>query len=186
MRHSSSTTTKQMVMIFLGFGTVISKSLQSKRRHSICRRYSQNDLQLRLRYAGIEAKTINSVDEMVDEALSMPAEWKMYAIANYTSLPAVRDSLMARADKEQVAKVAEGTNEPTRKTHAYVHQEGVEQFTERPLRIVHLFPDLLNLYGDGGNVRVWLSVADGAKFLLRSRRFISAKRLILIRRILSC
>lgn len=24
----------------------------------------------------------------------------------------------------------------------------------RPLRIVHLFPDLLNLYGDGGNVRV--------------------------------
>lgn len=114
----------------------------------------KNDLQLRLRYAGIEAKTINSVDEMVDEALSMPAEWKMYAIANYTSLPAVRDSLMARADKEQAAKVAEGTNEPTRKTHAYVHQEGIEQFTERPLRIVHLFPDLLNLYGDGGNVRV--------------------------------
>ena len=99
-------------MIFLGFGTVISKSLQSKKDVIVyAGGIRKNDLQLRLRYAGIEAKTINSVDEMVDEALSMPAEWKMYAIANYTSLPAVRDSLMARADKEQVAKVAEGTNE---------------------------------------------------------------------------
>lgn len=114
----------------------------------------KNDLQLRLRYAGIEAKTINSVDEMVDEALAMSADWKMYAIANYTSLPAVRDSLMARADKAEVEQVTEGTHEPTRKTHALVQQEGVEALTQNPLRIVHLFPDLLNLYGDGGNVRV--------------------------------
>lgn len=114
----------------------------------------KNDLQLRLRYAGIEAKTINSVDEMVNEALSMPADWNMYAIANYTSLPAVRDSLMARADKGEVEKVAEGTFEPVRKRHELVVQEGVEALATRPLRIVHLFPDLLNLYGDGGNVRV--------------------------------
>lgn len=114
----------------------------------------KNDLQLRLRYAGIEAKTINSVDEMVDEALSMPADWKMYAIANYTSLPAVRDSLMTRADKAEVEQVTEGTHEPTRKAHALVQQEGVEALAQKPLRIVHLFPDLLNLYGDGGNVRV--------------------------------
>lgn len=114
----------------------------------------KNDLQLRLRYAGIEARTINNVDEMVDEALAMPADWKMYAIANYTSLPAVRDSLMSRADKTEVDQVVQGTNEPERKKHAVVQQEGVEVLANNPLRIVHLFPDLLNLYGDGGNVRV--------------------------------
>lgn len=114
----------------------------------------KNDLQLRLRYAGIEARTINNVDEMVNEALAMPADWKMYAIANYTSLPAVRDSLMSRADKTEVDQVVQGTNEPERKKHAVVQQEGVEALANNPLRIVHLFPDLLNLYGDGGNVRV--------------------------------
>lgn len=114
----------------------------------------KNDLQLRLRYAGIEARTINNVDEMVDEVLAMPADWKMYAIANYTSLPAVRDSLMSRADKTEVDQVVQGTNEPERKKHAVVQQEGVEVLANNPLRIVHLFPDLLNLYGDGGNVRV--------------------------------
>lgn len=114
----------------------------------------KNDLQLRLRYAGIEARTINNVDEMVDEALAMPADWKMHAIANYTSLPAVRDSLMSRADKTEVDQVVQGTNEPERKKHAVVQQEGVEVLANNPLRIVHLFPDLLNLYGDGGNVRV--------------------------------
>ena len=114
----------------------------------------KNDLQVRLRYAGIEAEVINSVDDMVDAALSMPADWNMYAIANYTSLPAVRGSLMARADKGEVATVAQGNFEPQRKTHAVVQQPGVEALQENPLCIVHLFPDLLNLYGDGGNVRV--------------------------------
>ena len=59
----------------------------------------KNDLQVRLKYAGVEAKLINSVNEMVDEVLAMPQEWKMYAIANYTSLPSVRSALTARSEK---------------------------------------------------------------------------------------
>ena len=114
----------------------------------------KNDLQVRLRYAGIEAQTIDSVDDMVNDALAMPVEWNMYAIANYTSLPSVRQSLMARADKKPLATPAAGTNEPVRKHHGTVQQPGVEALAQRPFRIVHLFPDLLNLYGDGGNVRV--------------------------------
>ncbi len=113
----------------------------------------KNDLQLRLRYAGIEAHTIDNVDEMVDAALSMSAEWNMYAIANYTSLPAVRSSLMARADKAMPEQVTEGAYKPVRNVHALLQQPGIEKM-ETPLRIVHLFSDLLNLYGDGGNVRV--------------------------------
>ncbi len=118
----------------------------------------KNDLQVRLKYAGIESQTIDSVNEMVDYGLSLPAEWEMYAIANYTALPAVRSALVARS------KESSSSGEPAQGSRvapagrrwaagALVSQEGIEGL-ERPLRIVHLYPDLLNLYGDGGNVRV--------------------------------
>lgn len=118
----------------------------------------KNDLQLRLKYAGIDAATIDSANEMVDAALAMPAEWGMYAIANYTSLPAVRSALMARADKTAPAHPTAGTSQPARgvewRDRIQAQQPDVDALADRPLRIVHLFPDLLNLYGDGGNVRV--------------------------------
>lgn len=111
----------------------------------------KNDLQLRLKYAGIEAQTINSVNEMVDAALKMPAEWNMYAIANYTALPAVRSALTAREDKITVDAPTQGTLDPQRSTSSRMPEAMKDQ---EPLRIVHLFPDLLNLYGDGGNVNI--------------------------------
>lgn len=111
----------------------------------------KNDLQLRLKYAGIEAEIINSVNEMVDAALRMPAEWNMYAIANYTALPAVRAALTLREDKLPVEQPAEGTLDPKRSVSHRIPEAMKDQ---KPLRIVHLFPDLLNLYGDGGNVKV--------------------------------
>ena len=117
----------------------------------------KNDLQLRLKYAGIDAKTVDSVNEVVDAALALSAEWNIYAIANYTSLPAVRSALMARADKGAVAQPAQGTAQANCSKKwlqtGLVQQPGVDALAQRPLRIVHLFPDLLNLYGDGGNVR---------------------------------
>lgn len=116
----------------------------------------KNDLQVRLKYAGVEAKLINSVNEMVDEVLAMPQEWKMYAIANYTSLPSVRSALTARSKKTKNAPLREGSHEPTSSVLASVPvSENTLGITpDKPLRIVHLFPDLLNLYGDGGNVKV--------------------------------
>lgn len=118
----------------------------------------KNDLQLRLKYAGIDARIVDSVNEVVDAALKLPSEWNIYAIANYTSLPAVRSALMARADKAVPANPTSGDAKPecSKKwvSGAYVHQAEAAKFDEQPLHIVHLFPDLLNLYGDGGNVRV--------------------------------
>ena len=116
----------------------------------------KNDLQVRLKYAGVEAKLINSVNEMVDEVLAMPQEWKMYAIANYTSLPSVRSALTARSEKTKNAPLRVGSHEPTSSVLASVPvSENTFGVTpDKPLRIVHLFPDLLNLYGDGGNVKV--------------------------------
>lgn len=118
----------------------------------------RNDLQVRLKYAGIEARLINSINEMVDDVLTMPRDWKMYAIANYTSLPSVRSALTARAEHTKGAPLREGTYEPTSSVIKAESKGGcAESFgvsDQQPLRIVHLFPDLLNLYGDGGNVKV--------------------------------
>lgn len=112
----------------------------------------KNDLQVRLKYAGIQARLLNSVNDMVDAALDMPAEWSMYAIANYTALPAVRSALMERADVAPVEMVREGT---LRMSPAVMYNT-IPTIQQDPLRIVHLYPDLLNLYGDGGNLKVLL------------------------------
>ncbi len=131
----------------------------------------KNDLQVRLKYAGINAKLINSINEMVDEVLDTPSDWKMYAIANYTSLPSVRSALTARAERTKGMPLREGVHEPPSSVikvapakaapvqepvpsvqKASANAEGISK--EEPLCIVHLFPDLLNLYGDGGNVVV--------------------------------
>ncbi len=137
----------------------------------------KNDLQVRLKYAGIDAKLINSVDEMVDEALTMSQDWQMFAIANYTSLPAVRQALMARADKAPVSQPTGGTYEPAssvQPANLVVQKQVLPTVKEvdadvsaastvpalrplddqHPIRLVHLYPDLLNLYGDGGNICV--------------------------------
>lgn len=110
----------------------------------------KNDLQLRLKYARIQARLINSVNDMVDTALDMPADWSMYAIANYTALPAVRSALMERADKSPVVPPREGTLSVT----PAVMTKRTLPIQQEPLRLVHLYPDLLNLYGDGGNLKV--------------------------------
>lgn len=110
----------------------------------------KNDLQVRLKYAGIQARLLNSVNDMVDTALDLPADWNMYAIANYTALPAVRSALMARADKEAVSVPRAGNLS----INSSVMKNDVELLDQAPLRIVHLYPDLLNLYGDGGNLKI--------------------------------
>lgn len=112
----------------------------------------KNDLQVRLKYAGIQARLLNSVNDMVSAALDMPADWNMYAIANYTALPAVRSALMERADVAPVETPREGT---LRLTPAVIPNT-TPTIQQEPLRIVHLYPDLLNLYGDSGNLKVLL------------------------------
>ncbi|MGN0302514.1 MAG: MurT ligase domain-containing protein [Anaerotardibacter sp.] len=135
----------------------------------------KNDLQVRLKHAGIKATLIDGIEDMVSKALSTPQEWKMYAIANYTALPEVKESLEALQDRELVDEVAQGTevfpssvletNGPVGAgvvgavsvTGAMGHNDAAAQaglLLNKPLRIVHLLPDLLNLYGDGGNVRI--------------------------------
>ena len=71
---------------------------------------------------------------------------KLHVIANYTAFPPVV------ADLERLCRL--GTV-PNLQTPPATTPEGAGPAPvalDRPLRIVHLYPDALNLYGDGGNI----------------------------------
>ena len=135
----------------------------------------RNDLQVRLKYAGVDARLIGGVDEVfaaLSAGVGLPADAGVYAIANYTALPVVHATLNeaakraaageggsredAPASGDRVAASAPAAAAPTPTavdgaTSASAPAIADEQ--DPTLVIAHMFPDLLNLYGDGGNVR---------------------------------
>ncbi len=182
----------------------------------------KNDLQVRLKYAGIDAKLIESIEEVYDDLAALGAdptsEW-VYAIANYTALPEVHRDLdrlaaaalgaanlgaadtdaanLGAADTDAANSVAAdlgaaddekgepgsavirphcqsdqsttpvqiavpGQNTAQHQTTISSQAATQDQSTTsdktiasgEPLVICHILPDLLNLYGDGGNVRI--------------------------------
>ena len=163
-----------------------------------------NDMQVRLKYAGIPSKMVKNAQEFLDELAKLPHEMNAYAIANYTALPSVKSALDAanceagdptQADggssssADDSSSIIAAAPEPARGAPRAVPQrsedclstESPAQDQERtgsnerlsaveptetagspaqaeerttPIVIAHMFPDLLNLYGDGGNVRI--------------------------------
>lgn len=128
----------------------------------------KNDLQVRLKYAGLSARLVDGIEEVFSLVAAdgqLPPDAGVYAIANYTALPVVHDALDAMAAKEAAggtpmssspspdisARPAASAADTAAPEDAPVPAavEGVS-----PVVIAHLFPDLLNLYGDGGNVRI--------------------------------
>lgn len=146
-----------------------------------------NDMQVRLKYAGIPSKVVKNTQEFLDELAKLPCEMNAYAIANYTALPSVKFALDAveseagdlancevgdpvRADSgssssaDAPSSIIAAAPDPARGAPRAVPQRSEDCLgTESPARdqerttpivIAHMFPDLLNLYGDGGNVRI--------------------------------
>ena len=108
-----------------------------------------HDMQVRLKYAGIDAAIISDVAQAIGAVADEAAGDTFYAVANYTAFPPLVKELdgLKGADAATVAAraatCADGSAVP-------VGIAPVE--LSRPLRIVYLYPDALNLYGDGGNV----------------------------------
>ena len=134
-----------------------------------------NDMQVRLKYAGIPSKVVKNTQEFLDELAKLPHEMNAYAIANYTALPSVKSALDAaeseagdptNCEAGDSARETPCSNSPRfaaelRAEPLAQGRSGVDgaespaQAQERtPIVIAHMFPDLLNLYGDGGNVRI--------------------------------
>lgn len=130
-----------------------------------------HDLAVRLKYAGIEAAVIENIEDAfarlgaLTAAGVLPADAAVYAIANYTALPPVHAALNAM----EVAEPAEAAEPAVSDLASPSHAEGADPkapshdaaasasataTSEPPVVIAHMLPDLLNLYGDGGNVRI--------------------------------
>ncbi len=141
----------------------------------------RNDLQVRLKYAGIKAELIEGVGdtfEMMGHS-KLSADAPLYAIANYSALPPVKRTL----DSMEKAKSAKSVYGAT--SSGYAEDEGADgtdsdggigiknvndieadvpkqskksshgqSSCTSPIVITHILPDLLNLYGDGGNVKI--------------------------------
>ncbi len=147
----------------------------------------RNDLQVRLKYAGLDARLVGGASDVFASLAELPAGACVYLIANYTVLPAVQ------ADMDRLAQDGSGSSgtrgsrgdSPSDHIEARLEDSGQDAAAscaqragsvphardrfpdwgcpvparpsstdESPVVIAHLFPDLLNLYGDGGNVRV--------------------------------
>lgn len=131
----------------------------------------KNDLQVRLKYAGIKAQLIDGAEEALALADNLSADVPVYIITNYTALAPVHNELGELAARpldvgavsgleasgvrgncaECEASEDGGALADSRDSQA---QESSCADQIEPVVIAHLFPDLLNLYGDGGNVRI--------------------------------
>ncbi len=116
------------------------------------RRY---DMALRFKYDDIECQVVDDLKKAVEE-LTHKGTKNLYIIVNYTALYSTNHMLheMAAASKD-----AAGGFAPPRDIEA-VQLEGsdhsrpeVKSIGTRSLTIGHLYPDLLNLYGDRGNIQ---------------------------------
>ena len=112
----------------------------------------REDMAVRVKYAELGAPIV-LVDGIEDAVRQLPAGEKLHAIANYTAFPPVV------ADLERLQTNQNGTclAEPQKRdrpaaTGAPASEAPKPMALDRPLRIVHLYPDALNLYGDGGNI----------------------------------
>ena len=108
-----------------------------------------HDMQVRLKYAGIDATIISNVEQAIGAVADEAAGDTFYAVANYTAFPPLVKELDG----------LKGTDTNSVASHAVTRADGSTVPTDiapvelsRPLRIVYLYPDALNLYADGGNV----------------------------------
>lgn len=128
-----------------------------------------HDLAVRLKYAGIEAAVIENIEDAfarlgaLTAAGVLPADAAVYAIANYTALPPVHAALNAmEAAEPAVSDLASPSHAEGADPKAPSHDAAASASasasatatSEPPVVIAHMLSDLLNLYGDGGNVRI--------------------------------
>ncbi len=104
------------------------------------------DVQVALKYAGIASQLVDGAVDVLSRVREQMPDARTYMIANYTALPTVKasldelESIGLRIDDLGIARPA--------------NPVVPEEMDVPPLVIAHLFPTLLNLYGDNGNVRV--------------------------------
>jgi len=115
----------------------------------------RNDVQVRLKHAGINAQLIDNVHDFLSYAHAACPEANCYVIANYTALPAVKEELDELEGSEAAALPHPNILSAAERAADSALPDAHADFAlDEKLKIVHLYPTLLNLYGDGGNVTI--------------------------------
>lgn len=113
-----------------------------------------HDLQVRLKYAGIDASLVNGIGDVIDTLAGEDVGEVLHAVANYTAFPPIVKEL------EGLGNVVTGDAKTVSIDMTPIHDDDDTPRSDkmldldRPLRVIHLYPDALNLYGDGGNAIV--------------------------------
>ena len=105
----------------------------------------RNDMQVRLKYAGIDAQLVDGAEDFLAQVQACSPGAHAYLIANYTALPEVKTELDSLQERDRLPSAPESDSKPT-------DNQGRSSLADEHLTIVHMYPELLNLYGDGGNV----------------------------------
>ena len=107
----------------------------------------REDMAVRVKYAELGCP-IELIDGVEDALRFVGAGERLHVIANYTAFPPVVAELERLCTSGTVPNV-----QAAAEAVSWVERtEPEEVMLDRPLRIVHLYPDALNLYGDGGNI----------------------------------
>ena len=109
----------------------------------------REDMAVRVKYAELGAEVV-LVDGVLDAVGLLPEGEKLHAIANYTAFPPVVADLQNGTCSTEPQKW--GWSVASVAPAAPAAPDAAPVALDRPLRIVHLYPDALNLYGDGGNI----------------------------------
>ena len=116
----------------------------------------RHDMQVRLKYAGVDAQLVDGAEDFLAKAGEASPAASLFLIANYTALPDVKaelDKLQAHDGKSDALSHRQGFS-----ARSAVGPSRCDSASDLPsctkLVIAHLYPELLNLYGDGGNVIV--------------------------------
>lgn len=130
----------------------------------------RNDLQVRLKYAGIHAELVDGVEDFLGKSLRAIPDSRAYIITNYTALHRLKHELdglsvgppqsaPATGSQPSAAREQERESEPEQGEGHKLSSAGAPRLerqlsTSRRFVIVQMLPKLLNLYGDGGNVTI--------------------------------
>ncbi len=108
-----------------------------------------NDLQVRMKYAGVDAPVANSVSDALATTFAQPDGTSMYVLCNYSALAPAKAELESLA-KGRIIPREEAAAGPSKSAAAQTVRP--HEHATRKLVIAHLYPELLNLYGDSGNI----------------------------------
>ena len=116
-----------------------------------------NDLQVRMKYAGIKAALVGDVREALALVGSQANDVPLYVLCNYSALAPTKGELEALAAGGEVSggdvpSVDGPGAAPTSLLLAAKPGPRTHKGPQRRLVIAHLYPELLNLYGDSGNI----------------------------------